>query len=156
MSNFPENNTASKNINSNINTKNQSSEEDLIIKSIKELKDEEKRSKAISKLSEFYDKNKNLPIYLWYSQGTIAILLQEIISTYKYFSATKLSSEKYSKIRNILLLLTSLTSNEEIRQKFIESKIPIFLYPFLNSTSTAKQNEYIKLLTLTVITNLII
>ena len=156
MSNFPENNTISKNINSNINTKNQSSEEDLIIKSIKELKDEEKRSKAISKLSEFYDKNKNLPIYLWYSQGTIAILLQEIISTYKYFSATKLSSEKYSKIRNILLLLTSLTSNEEIRQKFIESKIPIFLYPFLNSTSTAKQNEYIKLLTLTVITNLII
>ena len=156
MSNFPENNTTSKNINSNINTKNQSSEEDLIIKSIKELKDEEKRSKAISKLSEFYDKNKNLPIYLWYSQGTIAILLQEIISTYKYFSATKLSSEKYSKIRNILLLLTSLTSNEEIRQKFIESKIPIFLYPFLNSTSTAKQNEYIKLLTLTVITNLII
>ena len=143
MSNFPENNTTSKNINSNINTKNQSSEEDLIIKSIKELKDEEKRSKAISKLSEFYDKNKNLPIYLWYSQGTIAILLQEIISTYKYFSATKLSSEKYSKIRNILLLLTSLTSNEEIRQKFIESKIPIFLYPFLNSTSTAKQNEYI-------------
>ena len=86
MSNFPENNTTSKNINSNINTKNQSSEEDLIIKSIKELKDEEKRSKAISKLSEFYDKNKNLPIYLWYSQGTIAILLQEIISTYKYFS----------------------------------------------------------------------
>ena len=156
MSNFPENNTISKNINSNINTKNLSSEEDLIIKSIKELKDEEKRSKAISKLSEFYDKNKNLPIYLWYSQGTIAILLQEIISTYKYFSATKLSSEKYSKIRNILLLLTSLTSNEEIRQKFIESKIPIFLYPFLNSTSTAKQNEYIKLLTLTVITNLII
>ena len=47
MSNFPENNTTSKNINSNINTKNQSSEEDLIIKSIKELKDEEKRSKAI-------------------------------------------------------------------------------------------------------------
>ncbi len=156
MSNFPENNTASKNINSNINTKNQSSEEDLIIKSIKELKDEEKRSKAISKLSEFYDKNKNLPIYLWYSQGTIAILLQEIISTYKHFSSTKLSSEKYSKIRNILLLLTSITSHEEIRHKFIESKMPIFLYPFLNSTSTAKQNEYIKLLTLTVITNLII
>ena len=156
MSNFLENNTPPKNIIPNITSKNQSSEEDLIIKYIKELKDEEKRSKAISKLSEYYDKNKNLPIYLWYSQGTMAILLQEIISTYKYFSSTKLSSEKYSKIRNILLLLTSLSSHEEIRLKFIESKMPIFLYPFLNSTSTAKQNEYIKLLTLTVITNLII
>ena len=156
MSNFKENNIAQKKSKLNIISQNQQSEEDIIIKYINELKDEEKRSKALSKLSEYYDKNKNLPIYLWYSQGTMAILLQEIISTYKHFSSTKLSSEKYSKIRNILLLLTSITSHEEIRHKFIESKMPIFLYPFLNSTSTAKQNEYIKLLTLTVITNLII
>jgi CCR4-NOT transcription complex subunit 9 len=156
MSNFKENNIAKKKSKLNIINQNQQSEEDIIIKYINELKDEEKRSKALSKLSEYYDKSKNLPIYLWYSQGTMAILLQEIISTYKHFSSTKLSSEKYSKIRNILLLLTSITSHEEIRHKFIESKMPIFLYPFLNSTSTAKQNEYIKLLTLTVITNLII
>ena len=156
MSNFKENNIAQKKSKLNIINQNQQSEEDIIIKYINELKDEEKRSKALSKLSEYYDKSKNLPIYLWYSQGTMAILLQEIISTYKHFSSTKLSSEKYSKIRNILLLLTSITSHEEIRHKFIESKMPIFLYPFLNSTSTAKQNEYIKLLTLTVITNLII
>ena len=156
MSNFKENNIAQKKSKLNIISQNQQSEEDIIIKYINELKDEEKRSKALSKLSEYYDKSKNLPIYLWYSQGIMAILLQEIISTYKHFSSTKLSSEKYSKIRNILLLLTSITSHEEIRHKFIESKMPIFLYPFLNSTSTAKQNEYIKLLTLTVITNLII
>ena len=156
MSNFKENNIARKKSKLNIISQNQQSDEDIIIKYINELKDEEKRSKALSKLSEYYDKSKNLPIYLWYSQGTMAILLQEIISTYKHFSSTKLSSEKYSKIRNILLLLTSITSHEEIRHKFIESKMPIFLYPFLNSTSTAKQNEYIKLLTLTVITNLII
>ena len=156
MSNFHENNTATKKIITNINSKNQLSEEDLIINYINELKYEQKREKAISKLSEYYDKSKNLPIYLWYSQGTMAILLQEIISTYKYFSSTKLSLEKYSKIRNLLLLLTSMTSHEEIRYKLIEAKIPIFLYPFLNSTSTAKQNEYIKLLTLTVITNLIL
>ena len=156
MSNFKENNIAQKKSKLNIISQNQQSEEDIIIKYINELKDEEKRSKALSKLSEYYDKSKNLPIYLWYSQGTMAILLQEIISTYKHFSSTKLSSEKYSKIRNILLLLTSITSHEEIRHKFIESKMPIFLYPFLNSTSTTKQNEYIKLLTLTVITNLII
>ena len=156
MSNFHENNTATKKIITNINSKNQLNEEDLIINYINELKYEQKREKAISKLSEYYDKSKNLPIYLWYSQGTMAILLQEIISTYKYFSSTKLSLEKYSKIRNLLLLLTSMTSHEEIRHKLIEAKIPIFLYPFLNSTSTAKQNEYIKLLTLTVITNLIL
>ena len=104
MSNFHENNTATKKIITNINSKNQLSEEDLIINYINELKYEQKREKAISKLSEYYDKSKNLPIYLWYSQGTMAILLQEIISTYKYFSSTKLSLEKYSKIRNLLLL----------------------------------------------------
>ena len=34
--------------------------------------------------------------------------------------------------------------------------MPIFLYPFLKTTSTEKNNEYIKLLTITVISNLII
>ena len=91
---------------------------DRIIKLIKELKEEEKREKSLSKLSEYYDKNRNLPIYLWYSQGTMAILLQEIISTYKYLSPCKLSQERAVKICNILKLLTSIATHNEIKYKF--------------------------------------
>ena len=155
MSNISKNNS----VNNILETKDllnmQLSEEDLIIKYINELKDEEKRTKAISKLSKYYDKYLNLPIYLWYSQGTMAIFLQEIISSYKYLSSEKITPENSTKICNILLLLTCITSHNEIKYKFIESKMPIFLYPFLKSTSTIKQIEYIKLLSLTVISNLI-
>jgi CCR4-NOT transcription complex subunit 9 len=155
MSDLHENINIAKKIFTKGKSKTLTNEEELIIKLFKDLKDEEKRTKALSKLSEFYDKNPNLPIYLWYSQGTMTILLQEIISSYKYLSSMKLTQEKSSKIYSILRLLTCIASHKEIRYKFIESKMPIFLYPFLNSTSTAKQNEYIKLLTLTVIGSLI-
>ena len=156
MSNLQENNNPDKIMKSRVNLKNKLNEVDLIIKWIKELKEEEKREKSLSKLSEYYDKNRNLPIYLWYSQGTMAILLQEIISTYKYLSPCKLSQERAIKICNILKLLTSIATHNEIKCKFIESKMPIFLYPFLKTTSTEKYYEYIKLLTITVISNLII
>ena len=155
MSNLHENSNDRINSSSKEISENQLKEEELIIIWINELKDEEKRSKAISKLSHYYDKNQDLPIYLWYSQGTMTIILQEIIGTYKYLSLNKFPLEKANKIYNILLLLTSIASHKEIRSKFIESKMPIFLYPFLKNTSTAKQNEYIKLLTLTVISTLI-
>ena len=154
MSTIPENHTLKKS-NQKQKFKNNLNNEDLIIKYINELKDEDKRTKAIAKLSEYYDKNYNLPVYLWYSQGTMAILLQEIISSYKYLSSSKLTPEMTSKICNILCLFTCIASHNEIKYKFIESKIPIFLYPFLNNTSTAKFNEYIKLVTLTVISTLI-
>ena len=154
MSNLSENNSPNKVLISTENSKEKMSEEDLIIKYIKELKDEEKRPKALSKLSEYYEKNTKLPIYLWYSQGTMAILLQEVISTYRYLSSGKYNREKALKIRKILCLFLSLASNQEISAKFVESKMPIYLYPFLNSTSTAKQNEYNKILVLTIVSNL--
>ena len=155
MSNLPEHNIPSKKIITKGKCRTQPNEDDLIIKCINELKDEEKRTIAISKLSKYYEKNHNLPVYLWYSQGTMAILLQEIISTYKIISSEKLTQEKTSKICNILLLFTSIASHKEIRYKLIESKMLIFLYPFLKNTSMAKPNEYIKLLTLSLIGTLI-
>ena len=105
MSNLHENNSPNKKIIPKGRSKSQLKEDDLLIKWINELKDEEKRTKAICKLSEYSEKNHNLPIYLWYSQGTMAILLQEIISSYKIISSDKLTQEKAAKICNILLLL---------------------------------------------------
>ena len=157
MSTIPENQLLKKTNQKQKSKLIKNEEELIIIKYINELKDEEKRTKAISKLSEYYDKNYNLAIYLWYSQSTMAILLQEIISSYKYISSSKLiwTKELSSKICDILRLFTCIASHKELKYKFVESKIPIFLYPFLNSTSTEKNNEYIKLLSMTVISCLI-
>ena len=54
--------------------------DELIVKYINELKNEETREKAIENLYNYREKNENIPIYLWYSQGTMATLLQEILN----------------------------------------------------------------------------
>lgn len=136
-------------------SKKELKDEDLIIKWINEIKNENTRAKAIDNLTKFREKNKNLPIYLWYSRGTITVLLQEIISTYQYLPLSKLSLDKSNKICSVITLFQGIASHEKTRNEFLESQIPIFLYPFLNNTNKSKPYEYLKLTALSVIGTLV-
>ena len=136
-------------------SKKEHKDEELIIKWISEIKNESTRTKAIENLTKFREKNNNLSIYLWYSRGTIAILLQEIISTYQYLSSSKLSLERSNKICAVINLFDCIASQNKTRNEFLESQIPIFLYPFLNNTNKTKHYEYLKLTSLNVIGTLV-
>lgn len=136
-------------------SKKEHKDEELIIKWISEIKNESTRTKAIENLTKFREKNNNLSIYLWYSRGTIAILLQEIISTYQYLSSSKLSFERSNKICAVINLFDCIASQNKTRNEFLESQIPIFLYPFLNNTNKTKHYEYLKLTSLNVIGTLV-
>ena len=136
-------------------SKKEFKDEDLIIKWISEIKNESTRAKAIENLTKFREKNKNLSIYLWYSRGTIATLLQEIISTYQYLSSSKLSLERSNIICSVITLFQCIASHTKTRNEFLESQIPIFLYPFLNNTNKTKHYEYLKLTSLSVIGTLV-
>jgi CCR4-NOT transcription complex subunit 9 len=133
----------------------ESKEEEKIIKWISELKNENTIVKALENLSEYSEQNHNLAIYLWYSRGTMAILLHEIISTYQYLSSSKLTSDNSHKICCVITLLQCIASNNVTRPEFLESQIPIFLYPFLNNTIKTKPYEYLKLISLSVIGSLV-
>ena len=133
------------------NSKNESITEEMIIKWINEIKNENTRTKAIENLCKFREKNNNLPIYIWYSRGTMAALLQEIIGIYQYLSSSKLTLEKSNKICSIINLFQCIASNSKTRHEFLESQIPIFLYPFLSNTNKTKPYEYLKLTSLNVI-----
>ena len=135
--------------------KNELNEEEMIIKWISELKNESTRTKAIENLSKYSEKNYNLAIYLWYSRVTMAVLLQEIISIYQYLSSSELTLEKSHKICCVITLFQCIASNNETRNEFLESQIPIFLYPFLNNTNKTKPYEYLKLTSLSVIGTLV-
>jgi len=50
------------------------------------LKYADKREEALGELSKKRDSFPNLAPYLWYSVGTVAILLQEIVSIYPFLS----------------------------------------------------------------------
>ena len=131
--------------------KNDLKEEDLIIQYIEEIKNEKTRIKAIKHLSKYSEIKYNLAIYLWYSTGTITAILQEIIDTYQYLSPPKLTQEKANKVCAAISLFQCVASHPETKQKFIESQLPIFLYPFLLNTYKSTPYEYLKLTTLGVI-----
>ena len=133
----------------------ESNEEEKIIKWISELKNENTRIKALENLSKYSENNYNLAIYLWYSRGTMAVLLQEIISVYQYLSSSKLTLDNSHKICCVITLLQCIASNNDTRHEFLESQIPIFLYPFLNNTNKTKPYEYLKLTSLSVIGTLV-
>lgn len=135
-------------------SKKELKDEDLIIKWISKIKNEDTKAIAIDNLTKFRDK-KELSIYLWYSRGTIAALLQEIISTYQYLSSSKLSLERSNKICSVINLFQCIASQDSTRKEFLESQILIFLYPFLNNTNKTKPYEYLKLTSLSVIGTLL-
>lgn len=131
--------------------KNDLSEQELIVKYIQEIKNEKTRIKAIKSLSKICETNSNLAIYLWYSTGTVTAILQEIINIYQYLSPPKLTQEKANDACAAISLFQCIAGNPETNQKFIESQLPIFLYPFLSNTSKSNPYEYIKLTSLGVI-----
>ncbi|KAG2659396.1 hypothetical protein PVAP13_1KG354200 [Panicum virgatum] len=93
----------------------------------------------------------NLAPLLWYSFGTIAALLQEIVSIYPALSPPTLSASAANRACNALALLQTVAAHPETRTPFLEAEIPSYLFPILNTTSEAKSFEYLRLTSLGVL-----
>ena len=88
---------------------------------------------------------------LWYSVGTIAALLQEIVSIYPLLSPPQLTAAASNRVCNALALLQCVASHSDTRVSFLKAQIPLYLYPFLNTQSKARPFEYLRLTSLGVI-----
>ena len=88
---------------------------------------------------------------LWHSYGTIAALLQEIISIYPMLSPPTLSPHASNRVCNALALLQCIASHPETKSKLMNAHIPLYLYPFLNTVSRHRAFEYLRLTSLGVI-----
>ena len=89
----------------------------LITQYIKNLRDPEKREEALNQLSRKRETFPDLPVLLWYSVGTITILLQEIIEVYSELSPPpnlKLASS--NRICLVVGLLQCLALHHQTRQ----------------------------------------
>ncbi|CAL4887032.1 unnamed protein product [Urochloa decumbens] len=86
---------------------------------------------------------------LWYSFGTVAAaLLQEIVSVYPALSPPTLSARAATRACNALALLQTVAAHPETRAPFLEAAIPLYLFPFLNTTSEAKSFEHLRVTSL--------
>ena len=128
---------------------------ETIIRLIEDIKAPSKREIAFSGLCQQKEYYPDLALYLWHSVGTIAALLQEIISLYPHLSPPNLTATATNNVCNVLTLLQSLASHNETRPLFLNAHIPLFLYPFLNTISKSKSFEYLRLTSLGVIGSLV-
>ena len=88
-----------------MNTGVSEQEKQDIIKHIDELKYAEKRDNALLELSRQREHFSELAPFIWHSIGTIAALLQEIVSVYPLLSPPLLDSKTSNKACNVLALL---------------------------------------------------
>lgn len=110
-----------------------------------------KKETALLELSKKRESFPELAPYLWHSFGVVASLLQEIVVIYPLLQPPQLTSSGSNRVCNALALLQCVASHPETRSLFLEANIPLFLYPFLNSTSKARPFEYLRLTSLGVV-----
>jgi len=111
----------------------------------------EKRETALLALSKLRETVHDLAPILWHSFGTIAALIQEIVTIYPLLSPPKLKAHASNRVCNALALLQCVASHPETRTFFLNAHIPLFLYPFLNTVSKTRPFEYLRLTSLGVI-----
>lgn len=131
----------------------QTSEDDKVFTWIFELMHgtNDSREQALLELGKKREQYEDLALILWHSFGVMTCLLQEIISVYPLLSPPQLSSSASNRVCNALALLQCVASHNETRLLFLNAHIPLFLYPFLNTTSKSRAFEYLRLTSLGVI-----
>ncbi|KAK0547934.1 RNA-binding protein, CCR4-NOT complex subunit Rcd1 [Tilletia horrida] len=109
------------------------------------------REHALLELSKKREQYEDLALVLWHSFGVMSTLLQEIIAVYPMLSPPTLTAHASNRVCNALALLQCVASHAETRSLFLQAHIPLFLYPFLNTTSKTRPFEYLRLTSLGVI-----
>lgn len=118
---------------------------------ILELASPDSREHALLELSKKREVVADLAPMLWNSFGTIAALLQEIVNIYPMINPPNLSAHQSNRVCNALALLQCVASHPETRSPFLQAHIPLFLYPFLHTTSKTRPFEYLRLTSLGVV-----
>ncbi|KAJ3315511.1 hypothetical protein HDV04_003053 [Boothiomyces sp. JEL0838] len=126
-------------------------EEDKIYQHILDLNNTATREQALLELSKKREAYEDLAPILWHSFGVMAALLQEIVSVYPLLTPPTLTGHASNRVCNALALLQCIASHSETRTLFLSAHIPLFLYPFLNTTNKTRPFEYLRLTSLGVI-----
>jgi CCR4-NOT transcription complex subunit 9 len=127
------------------------SDDDKVFTWILELMHGPNREQALLELGKKREQYEDLALILWHSFGVMTCLIQEIIYVYPLLSPPQLTPSASNRVCNALALLQCIASHDSTRKPFLNAHIPLFLYPFLNTTSKSRSFEYLRLTSLGVI-----
>lgn len=97
--------------------------ENIKFKLVAELIIPEQRESALLELSKKREAFPDLAPVLWHSYGTIATLLQEIVSIYPLLCPPALTAHASNRVCNALALLQCVASHPETRALFLTGKL---------------------------------
>ncbi|XP_051125756.1 uncharacterized protein LOC127247783 [Andrographis paniculata] len=120
-----------------------------------DLADSRLRENALAHLARRARGFQDLAIRLWFSFGTIAILLQEVLSVYPFLSQPSLTPIQSDRLCNVLTLLQCVASHQETRSLFAQACLPFYLVVLLNQIGELRCFERIRILTLGIIAALV-
>ena len=109
------------------------------------------KEQAMLELGRKREQFDDLAVVIWTSFGVMTSLLNEIISVYPMLQPNLLSNQLSNRVCNALVLLQCVASHPETKHLFLQAHIPLFLFPFLNTTSRQRTFEYLRLTSLGVI-----
>ncbi|CCH58579.1 hypothetical protein TBLA_0A07900 [Henningerozyma blattae CBS 6284] len=110
-----------------------------------------KKEQALLELGRQREQFDDLAVVLWSSFGVMTSLLDEIISVYPLLQPPLLSNELSNRVCNALVLLQCVAQHPDTKHLFLQAHIPLFLFPFLNTTSRQRAFEYLRLTSLGVV-----
>ncbi|KYQ91992.1 cell differentiation family [Tieghemostelium lacteum] len=124
---------------------------------ITDLVQNERREDILNEIVNRSKDDENIPTILWYSPSVVSILVQEIVSIYKYITNQnpKLKARASNRVSNTLTLLQLIAFNSSTKKPFFKSNIVCFIHPFLKTTCDSKPFEYLRLASLNIIGSLI-
>ncbi|KAI3497277.1 hypothetical protein L1887_39771 [Cichorium endivia] len=97
-------------------------------------------------------KSKEMSVLLWNSKSVSFFILQEICMAYKLLSPPALGMKEATRVCNAVALLQSMASHPDTKMGIVRAKMPVFLYPFMNTTEQRlKHFDYLRLTSLGVI-----
>ncbi|KAK4849705.1 hypothetical protein QYF36_000066 [Acer negundo] len=120
-----------------------------------DLSKPELRENALLELSKKRELFQDLAPLLWNSFGTIAALLQEIVSIYPVLCSPNLTTAQSNRVCNAFALFQCVASHPDTKMPFLNAQIPLYLYPFLKTTRKSRPYEYLRLTSLGVIGTLV-
>jgi CCR4-NOT transcription complex subunit 9 len=115
------------------------------------LRDPNKKYEYFKELNNKRDDFPQLAPILWYSTGTVAILLQEIINIYPNLSPPTLTQIHSERICNVLGLFQCIALHAQTKPLFIQANLHLYLYPLINKIIKQRPFEHLRVTSLGVI-----
>ena len=129
----------------------ESEESNNSLRILLELSDVQRREDLFKQLINQRDKDCQLSVFLWFTPGIVAILLQEIISVYPHITNMSLSHTLSDRICHVLGLFQCIALDHRTRPCFLRSNLHLYVYPLINTLNKQRPYEHLRVTSLGVI-----